>query len=68
MSGLGNSSTEANRHNLNNLNKILQNGEVSILCIAEVNISWSKVPLKETIYHQTDSWYRTHRIKKGGER
>ena len=43
MVGLVNASIETSRPELDTLNKILQNGEVSILGLAEVNRDWRKV-------------------------
>ena len=62
MGCLGNELKEPIIHKLDNLNKILHNGEVSILGLAEVNIDWRKVPLKENLYNQTDGYYKTCRI------
>ena len=33
------------------------NGEIVIIGIAEVNINWSKIPIKENIYNRTDGWF-----------
>ena len=62
IDGLGNASTKPIRHKLDTLSKILHNGEVSILGLAEVNIDWRKVPLKENLYNQTDGYNKTCRI------
>ena len=45
-----NTSTEPIRQKLYTLKKILYNGEVYILGLAEVNIDWIKLPLKDNIY------------------
>ena len=49
--GLINASTESSGHKLNTLKKILHNGEVSILGLAEVNSDYKKLPLKDNLYH-----------------
>ena len=58
LHNVGNASTHTSRHKLDTLKKILHNKENYILVLAEVNIDCRKVPLKDTIYHHADGWYK----------
>ena len=58
MVGLVNAPIETIRHELDTLNKILQNGEVSIIGLTEVNRDCRKVQLKENLYHWTDCCHK----------
>ena len=63
MGSLVNALIEPSRNKLDTLEKILHNGEVFILGIVEVNSNRRTLPLKNNLYHRTDVWYKTQRIK-----
>ena len=45
-------------------NNIINEG-ISIIGLAEVNINWGKIPIRENIYNRTDGWFKTRSISTG---
>ena len=41
------------------------NEGIAIIGITEVNISWSKIRIKENIYNRTDGWLKIRRVRTG---
>ena len=44
------------------------NEGISIIGLTEVNINWSKIPIKENIYNRMDGYLKTRRISTGYNR
>ena len=61
MRGIGNASDLSSQHKLDTLKNTMMNEGKSIKGIAEVNINWSKIPIKENIYNSTDRWFKKMR-------
>ena len=50
---------------LDTLKKIMINEGIAIIGITEVNISWSKIRIKENIFNRTEVWFKTGKISTG---
>ena len=52
MGGIVNTSDQSSKHNLDTLKNTLINEEITIIGMAEVNINWSKIPIKYNMYRR----------------
>ena len=41
------------------------NEEIAIVGLTEVNIKWSKIPIKDDIYNRKDGWFKRTRTITG---
>ena len=65
MGGIGSASYQQIQHKSDTFKNIMINEGISIVCLAEVNINWSKIPIKENVYNRKDGWFETIRISTG---